>query len=138
MLTLEAPYEVAVDYVLVAVQITTREEVAARMGTVIDLAHRHGGSVDCGVSGVLIITFGALPYPHGAADAPARFVDQVRADLAQDIRVVRGSERGWVGEFGSEQYAPHTFLVPGLLDALSALSECAFGEVRNLPGVPSC
>jgi hypothetical protein len=122
-----------IEFLLVAVQGQSAEHISERMGAVAEVALDHDAFVDSLISSLVVIVYGVLHFsdrPKGDRPTLARSLEQ-RFD--NQIKIIHGTRFGHFGNLGgrSGQRWSYSFIIPGFLDALAALSKMNFGETME-------
>jgi hypothetical protein len=118
-----------IEYMLVAVRGEPAALAAQRMGVAVEVAMRHGASVEELLSGLVVLLLKApSPIFERTVDARAMFED-LRVSLGDDVKAVRRAEPGSFGYIGSQQRGTVSIIVPGFLEALMALGRLEYGRI---------
>jgi hypothetical protein len=102
------------------------------MGGVAALAAENNGIVNCMVSALVVVVFGALPVKGSAPGDAQMFIRAVRQELGGDVKMVYTVGSAQIGNFGGESRMAYTFLFPEFCVALSAICTLPFGEAHEV------
>ncbi len=122
--------ESQLEFVFVAVQGSSAQQISERMGMVADLAIQHKGVVDSLISSLVIVVFGMFPNEN----EKNRFslVNALQEKFGSEIKIIHGSEKGHCGNLGGKNRLSYSFIIPSFLEAIKQLSSANFGEVKEI------
>jgi len=127
--------EATVEVVIATVRGESPETIKQRMGTLADIALKHGAVVQNLISSVVIITFGALPFAHNPSGDRFVVAQEFVQALKDDVKVVHCKRDGKFGNVGGPHLLSYSFIIPGFLEMLGVLAAMNFGETRDVSDI---
>lgn len=131
----EADYrlqEAQIEFVVVYVDGKTAQEISQRMGEVCALAQQHNGVIDTLISGLIVIVYGIPNLKLEGKGSRSTLCQTLQNHFGNKIKTVHGSGAGHFGIIGGDSHGSWSFIIPNLLDALTALSNLKFGEIKEI------
>ncbi|MEW6156869.1 MAG: hypothetical protein AB1813_05515 [Verrucomicrobiota bacterium] len=125
-----------IHYIFALVNGETGEALSVRNGEALQLATKHKATIHAVLGPLLILSFGTLNLPAASDPCGSRvqLVEQLRARLGQNIKIVHGCVHGAYGLFKNSSFASYSFSFEGFDAALALLGGMQFGEERLFPG----
>jgi len=99
------------------------------MALVTDLAIKHQAMIFELISGIIVIAYGIFDSQADDDQNRSKLCEELRTQLADDVKIVYGEAQGHVGNLGSAARGSFSLIVPGFLNALSALAGLPFGAI---------
>ncbi len=122
----------AMELIVAVVRGNTPELVVERMGCVVDVAARNNAMVFDMVSSMVIVAYGIFPQQHWGFGNRFTLVQELTAQLREDIKIIHCARRGVYGILGSRTRVSYSFVVSGFVEMLGLLVSMNFGETRDL------
>jgi len=122
--------ESELEFVFVAVKDDGAQQISERMGSVVDLAIEHNGSVDSLISSLVIVIYGM--FSNNSEKNRFTLIKALQERFDSDIKIIHGSEKGYYGNLGGKSRLSYSFILPSFLEALKQLSDTNFGEIKEI------
>ena len=121
-----------IEFVFAFVRAQSPEQLAERIGVVVDAGIEHEAVVHDLVGPMVVMAFGTLRAAERSPTAPAELVSHIQQRFGSDIKIVHGAADGHFGTFGSEKRLAYTFTFPHFDTALTTLGRLEFGQTEEL------